>query len=367
VRRPPLIALLAIPLLAAGALAQDGEIQRVSDFLKEPGSIQPPERVGPAANPAQEYFRIWDTLPMGEHRAFIDAHGAESLKPGEKLDKDSRRLCEEHRAYVEALIRNANSGECDWGVRYDAGWMALLPHLSPLRQSWRVIRMDAYRCIDDQSYTAAAERLAALIRMSVQLRTDQILISTLVGASMCTGAVQQTESMIKERQLGPAQARLILTAIRSLPKDDPFGRAGCIERERYMSCEWMREHYRGPHAGFLFVREFEDLFSYRLDPFSRFICGMNESQLSADLDRFGRYFDAAAAAWRRPDNVAAMQELANEVWEGQYGLVARVMIPRTERAGRVINKANADLERVSAELAAIIAADETPAPAVSSK
>ena len=50
-------------------------------------------------------------------------------------------------------------------------------------------------------------------------------------------------------------------SIRSLPKDDPFGGAGCVERERYLSCEWMRDHYKGPHAGFLFILEFDNLFS----------------------------------------------------------------------------------------------------------
>jgi hypothetical protein len=124
----------------------------------------------------------------------------------------------------------------------------------------------------------------------------------------------------------------------------------------------MRQHYKGPHAGFLFVLDFDNLFSDRVDPLSRMISGMNESQFSADLDRFARYFDAAAAAWRRPDNQVAMQELSTEVWEGQYGLVARVMSPRSERAARIINQAKADLERVGGELAAIIAADEAPGP-----
>jgi len=331
--------------------------------LTEEGGPRPPRMLGERNNAALEYFQIWDTVSRAERTELSDAVGMNGREDGARLDKNSRRLCELHRDYIEALVRNAGSGDCDWGVNVEAGWMCLLPHLSWLRGSARIIRMDTYRCIDDGSYAAAAERMAAVFQMSNQTRSDQIMISALVGAAICGVGLNVTEDMVRDHQLSPASARIILNAVKALPRDDIFGSASAIQRERYCSVEWARQHYKGEHAGFLMMRED---FGARLsgeDPLKFFIYGMNEERLGADLDRFNRYFDAAAAAWRKPDNEVLLRELSVEVWEGQFGMVARVMAPSIERVCASISKTRGEIDRLTRELEAIVHANDSGAAA----
>jgi hypothetical protein len=271
-------------------------------------------------------------------------------------------MCEKYRGYIDGLIAAAGGQDCEWGVNVEAGWFCLLPHLGRLRHSARVIRFDAYRCIAEGSSAGAAERIAAIIRMSDQTRSDRILISSLVGTAICAVGLNLTDEMLKQGQVSPAAARTILAAIRSIKRDDLWGSVSALQGERYLSVEWVRAHYKGEHAGVLFMRDVRGMGADE-EPMDGFIYSMNEERLSADLDRFGKYFDAAAAALRSPDNVVRLSELGTEVWEGQYGLVARVMSPAMGRVARSINRTRRDLERTTRELEAIVLANETPPPA----
>ncbi len=53
------------------------------------------------------------------------------------------------------------------------------------------------------------------------------------------------------------------------------------------------------------------------------------------------------------------------MWEGQYGLVARVMAPSIERVSMSINRAKKDIDRVTRELEVIVRANDANAPVVS--
>jgi hypothetical protein len=356
--------LLVLAAWMAAGVAARGQEQRPSDSWKMEGGPHPPAQVGDKSNTAIEYFRVWDSLPQAQRTELATAAGSASREKGEKLDKNSRHLCEEYRSHIEALMQCAGSGECDWGVDVEAGWMGLLPHLGYLRGSARVIRMDAYRCIDDGSYASAAERIAAIIQMSNQTRTDKIMISALVGAAICSVGLNLTDSMVNEHQLSPASARLVLNALKALPRNDIFGSESAIRREQYFSVDWARQRYKGEHAGALMMYEVAGQ-GMSNDFFSQFIYGMNEQRLDADLDRFSKYFDAAANAWKQPDNTVLLQELSAEVWEGQFGLVARVMAPSIERVSMSINRAKKDIDRVTRELEVIVHANDANAPVVS--
>jgi hypothetical protein len=355
------IALFGSSLWAAPAVAQDD--YKPSDLLKEENSLRPPAEIEGRSNVAMEYFRVWDSVSRNE-RILIEEAAAEVHTDAErKLGPRQREVCAQYRGYIDALIAAANAPDCQWGVRYDAGWMCLLPHLGPLRHSTRVIRMDVCRCIDDKSYTAAAERIAAIIRMSNQMRDDEIIISSLVGAAICGVGLSLTEQMLKDSQLSPASARVILAAIKSVESNDLFGSARALQRERQISVDWMRDHYQGEHAGWRFMEEVGGLAAPSGgDFFNTFVYPMDGQRLGTEFDRLNKYFDAAAAAWKKPDNTILLSELSTQVWEGQFGIVARVMAPSMERIARSMNKSRADIGRVRGKLEAIVRANEAPSP-----
>jgi hypothetical protein len=345
-------------MMACGtARAQEHE-WRPADALKEDGGLRPPQKLQGRANPSLDYFRVWDDLPNARRRDLGEAASNATHEKGAKLDKNARRLCEENRDYVVSLMRLANAGPCDWGIMVENGWFALLPHISFLRQSARILRMDAYRCIEDGSTQAAAERLAAIVRMSDQTRGDQVMICALVGAAICTTGVNTTEEMIHDHQLNPASARIILNAMKDLPKDDLFGAAASLERERYFSIDWVQRKFTGEFAGLQMMREIGGFHPTTQDPLNLFIYGMNQERMAADLARFGKYFDAAGAAWKKPDSQVLLNELTTEVAEGQYGAIARVLAPSIERVATVVAKARADLARTRGRLEAIVMANE---------
>ena len=115
--------------------------------------------------------------------------------------------------------------------------------------------------------------------------------------------------------------------------------------------EWVRQRFKGEHAGTLLMQEIGQHVSR--DPLDQFIYGLSEQQLSADLDRFGKYFDAAGAAWKRPDRALRISELDLEVWEGQYGMVARVLCPSISLTARSFDRTLRELDNASRELEAI--------------
>jgi hypothetical protein len=349
-----LVSAAALIMAAAGARGQDAD-WRPSDALKDENSIRPPRLVEGRPNAAVQYYKVWDSVPRSERRTLeqgsSDASEARS-KPGAKLTPEQRRLCEERRDYIDGLLAASNNSGCVWGVNKDVGWESRLPHLGQVRHSVRVIRLDAYRCIDDRNYTGAAERVAAMIRMADQLRSDGVMISALTGSAVCSVALSVEGSMIREHQLNPGAARIILSAIKPLPKDDLFGFTSSLATERQSLVEWVRQRFKGEHAGTLLMQEIGQHVSR--DPLDQFIYGLSEQQLSADLDRFGKYFDAAGAAWKRPDRALRISELDLEVWEGQYGMVARVLCPSISLTARSFDRTLRELDNASRELEAIV-------------
>jgi hypothetical protein len=342
--------------MAAGAAARGQEADpKPSDYLKEEGSIHPVVFEG-KSNAAIEYYKTWDSLTWLERRALGTAAGEVTHEPGVKLDKNQRQLCADHRAYIDSLLRVAAIPDCDWGINVEAGWYGLLPHLGFLRSSCRILGMDAHRCMEEGSNGGAAERVAAIIRVSDHLRTDKVLISSLVGASLCATGMRITEIMVKEDRLNPASARLVLGAMKSLPMDDLFGSTAAIDGERMLTVEWARRHFQGNYAGGQFLQEMRGL-DLKGDWFNCFIYGMNEQRFGADLDRLNKYFELMLSAWRKPDHGAQLEELNAELREGQFGLVGRVMAPGLSRPRDTIDKVRADIQKTSAALEGIVRQD----------
>jgi hypothetical protein len=364
VRKIWAIGVAAVLGLACAVRAQESE-WRPADALKEEGGLRPPLQLEHGRkNPSLEYFRIWDGISNAKRRELMEASGNVKHEGGDKLSKNERQLLEENRDYIDALIATANSGSCEWGVAVENGWFALLPHLGFMRHTARMIRMDAFRCIDDGNYAGAAERIAAIMHASDQVHSDAFLISSLVSAAICNAGLNVADGMVKDGQMNPASARIVLAAMKAMPKDDPFAVAAAFERERYTSVVVVKKKYTGEHAGYQIARDMEAIWTYKTDPLNVFLMGMNEDQLATDLQRFDKYYDAVASAWKKPDRAVLTKELSDEVWEGQYGQAARMLAPATERVAIMVDKTIHDMDKTRASLEAIVTANESGAAPV---
>src|ERR1043165_3048229 len=99
-------------------------------------------------------------------------------KQGEKYQAAAKEVSENHLA-IETLLRASKMTKCDFELPFENGINVLLPHLSLMRKSARLLRFDARRMLIDGKPNEAAERIAAIYRMAGPLQSDSVLINTL--------------------------------------------------------------------------------------------------------------------------------------------------------------------------------------------
>ncbi len=345
--------LMAVAALAAAPAP--AQVPTFSQMIAETEhSIQPPATAG---NAAWVYIRAWDTLPTDQEKRvkFGEAVG-ERPKVGEKLTRVQREQLAAHGAYIDGIMAASQMDHCDWGPRYEEGIMSLLPHLGPLRNSARTLALDARRCAEDGNGTLAAERVAAMFRMSRHASADTIIISSLVGIAIGNFAATVTDELRQQGDLTPAGARLIRTALRDVMVKDLYRTGEAVQTERRIVLEWLRRECKGPDAGRTLLRHMSILGSMRevgID-LRQHVFFMDEARLAGELDRTDRFYDAVNLAWGRPNALAALQELELQAAEGQHGMVTAGVAAAFSRVRYSTEHSRRTLERLDRTLSEII-------------
>lgn len=323
----------ALPaLLLAVALAQPGA-ERWSQTIQEPHNPRPPALVGENSNAAGAYFRAWDSINFQDLRA-LGAACAE-VQDVNALTPERLELLARHSRFVDDLIAAAGVPDCDWGVDYEAGWEMLLPYLPPCRQSARILRADALRCLREGSMIAAVERIRAMLRLSVHASENGVLISTMVGIAMGANAADTATTLLDAGKMTPAHARMLLAAFREVPRTDFYHAAEALENERTVTLRWLRQQCGGDDAGRDFGRLMDGMLMADASPIHPTF-GLNEQQFMAHLDRADRYYQDLAKAWLLQDGGARLEELELELQEYQHGLIAVAMTPAMGRARKSV-------------------------------
>jgi hypothetical protein len=346
--------------LAAPCIAQPITF---SELLQtEESMIRPPRTAG---NAAWAYIKAWDTLPTDDdaRNKFARAIG-ERPKPGAKLTNEQREQLALHRAYIDGLLHATSMDHCDWGPGWEHGMLLLLPHLGQLRNSTRALGLDARRCAEDGSSSAAAERVAAMFRMSAHASTDAIVISSQVGCAIGYYASIITDELIQQDQLTPTAARTIRHALRQVRTKDIYNAGAAIDNERRIVVDWLRRECQGPDAG-KFLAQHLSIFEEHpmiLGIDSREVLFfMDETAIGAGLDRAERYFDAVERAWNKPAPIASLEELELEAREGQFGLIAAAIAHSYVPIRRTCENVERTFERLDRRLSVIIEqADAAP-------
>jgi hypothetical protein len=305
----------------ARAAAVDGAVQIEG--------LQPPETA--RQNAALLYFQAWQSVPQATLERVVN-------------ERADARVLVEHEALVGGLLRAAETEHCDWGLQYEQGLKALLPHVGLMRKTARIIAADAERLMKGEPKEAGevSRRLGALVRMSNQLRGDRVLISTLVGIAINKLAGMTIDPWLDDGTLPIDTAQACLNAYRSLPKDDPFGVEAGITGERDWFIKWVRETYKGEQAGREFAEEmasFVDVTAAGPVATQR-LEAMDEEDFGAELDRLAGYYQEAVEEWGKPDAREKLEALAEKVGKGEFGAAAPFLAPAlgtvhaSDKAGR---------------------------------
>ena len=269
----------------------------------------PAEFAGPP-NAALVYYRTWLVAPQEAWQAF---------KEGDTT------VLGDLEGTITSLMLGAAIPRCDWGIQYDGGPWALLPHLSELRTSARLLKADADRLQEAGQIAAAADRIEAIFRMSGHMRRDRMIISSLVSAAISSTACDATAALLDTGEVAPDDAQRLLAAARL--SADPFGAREAIHAEGVVFIGWCRETLTGPDAGQLMV-EIAAMAGQGADsPLAK----LNGEQLSKALDRLAPFYEQAVALFNEPDATEKLKALESRAQAGDFGPAAEVLAPSISR------------------------------------
>lgn len=313
-------------------------------------------------NAALLYYRAWmlagDDLFRQEYQT-----GDAAWRPDAALSQ----LLAAYQEPILAIIRASDAPDADWGVEYSQGIMAMLPHLSKLRQSARILSADARRLADAGDTAGAAKRIAAELGLASHCSHDQVLISSLVGCAVATYAVNEIDTLLESGKLSSYDKATLRAGLDRLGGDDPFGTRAAISGERFF-CEWFQRECKDGAATRQVVELLQSMPSSaedraRADRLVR----LNEAGLRAEFVKAFKYYDDMAAAWDKPDARAELEQLVNS--REEYGLVAALIGPSITKAyegnQKVLETLRACRQRLDADPSS--SPQPTPPPAATAK
>lgn len=347
------LVLLAAALVSPVALA--------SSHLAPPEARQDPDFSKPASNAALLYLRTWMLEVDNSLRKVAEINWAD---PAFAITPEVTEALAANRGQVEGLLRAASAPDCDWGVDYDLGFEALLPHLSKLRSSARLLAVEARVKAIQGDPDAAAQRVAAILNMARHGSGDRLIIVSLVAQAIANLGADVTD--VIRPSLTNTGREAILAAARQLDTPDAFGARAAIRGEGVMIQKWVKARCTGPDAGKKFVQlilpAVEGGENNASGEVQLKLGSADEATLHADLDKAIRVSNDALAIWDQPDAADRLKEIASRVETGQYGIAARAIAPAFTRYHTATQKALAKLQVLQASLKAPAPAkDEAPA------
>jgi len=322
-------------------------------------------------NAALAYSTLFYTDMTKELTEAVDA--AELNEIG--LDADAAKQNEKYKAAAEQvkarqgcvrrLVEASKLSKCDFEIAYESGINALLSHLGPMRKSARLLRFDARRMLIEGKPDEAAERVAALYRMAGHIKSDEVLISSLVGVAIAGLGNSESGVLIQSGKLTASGREQIVGAIESLGRSDPYGVKGATGGERRITVQWVRSKYHGPGAGAKFVKEvtadwgMEQGSKEDLNEVEK----LDDAAFAAELDRLERYFEVMQSQWDLPDAPNRLDVLASRIKQGEFGPLAKFLAPNLSKARSAQQKAEGELAEALKRLKDYV----PPAPAPASK
>lgn len=291
-------------------------------------------------NAAELYRAAWE-----RHEDLLDAFDAEQRRTDilsssaewtpEKETMDVLRAC---RPLVEDLIGGTRAAEADWGGETDDLFVEL-PHLGMLRQSARLLAADARASMALNDHEGAAERIAAMFRMSRHMRHDDIIISSQVAMAIGDFGVRMTELFIAEGRPAPEHLTPIREALAALPDEDPFYVLDAIKGERRRA--------RSGFQSWIDAGAPPEKAPPMIDGPLSLAGGV---VMMAQLERFDAYFGELIDAWRSDDPPARIAELEQAVDAGQYGMLAKIMAPASSSMHEIDQRTKARIAELNAML-----------------
>lgn len=286
-----------------------------------------PER-SDGRNAALYYWRAFYTLDRDFQRESGDLLPTDRA-PDWKPDAGTVAKLNANGAFIRELLVATRIDRCDFGIAYEEGFMALLPHLGLMRSSGRILVLDARRLMAEGDADGAAERLAGVIRMGVHIRNDNVLISALVSMAVTSLAAGEAEVLAGSGKLTAAGRDTILGALQPLNQADGFGVKRCLEMERNITVDYLRQRLTGPEAG----KKLLEMGLVEVSPETKEeLSGLDEAAVRADLEKVDTFYKELLRDWDDADYAARLRGLESRLEKGEFGVLAKLMVPSVFKA-----------------------------------
>lgn len=266
------------------------------------------------------------------------------------------KLLEKHHDEIVAYIRAGKAPECDFGIEWSGGFMALMPHLSECRDVARMLALDAQRLAFNGKADEAAERVAAIYQLAGHVAKDRILISSLVSVAIAGVGDKATQYVVTATRPTTASRDMMLAAAKQLRAGD-FGVMSAIRGEREMSSHRLAREFQGADAGKKLMNEIGELLldgkgpdGFKHAEIRQSIVAMDGAVLAADLAKMDGYYTELLAAWDTPGVLEKIKALETRLAAGEFGTMAKMVGPSFAKARISQTKAQAALDATIAKL-----------------
>ncbi|MEM1330868.1 MAG: hypothetical protein AAGG07_09930 [Planctomycetota bacterium] len=264
-------------------------------------------------------------------------------------DAEHRARLEINVGITEGLIRATKIEHCDFGVEDDTLFFtATMPHLAQMRSAARLLAADARR-LTEEDPVAAAERVAAMVRLADHTSDGEVIISSLVGMAIAQFAFGEIERLDERGALTPTAARVIKEALNQIPKNDHWRLAVAMRSERDMSVAMARRHLELMERG---ERDKASALTKGVPGVHRALASHTPATLEAELTQVKIYYDALLKLWEQPGKIDRFDGLSAAVANGEFGALASIVTPvmwnleaARLKGEKALTQARATLER----------------------
>lgn len=120
------------------------------------------------------------------------------------------RLAADNGAFLDRVRQTASAGNAVFAIDWTQGANTLLPHLSRVRESARVLRVDAYVRMRKGDVAGAMEDVRAMLRLRGLIDTDPVVISKLVACAVDSITLTTLVGIVEEGHPGRASVEAVL-------------------------------------------------------------------------------------------------------------------------------------------------------------
>lgn len=348
---PKLLVFVACSGLAVASSAMGQWSDRTHPAVAVPPGIRVTEG---RFNAALQYHTSWMLMEHVLEYAEFTPEELDAMDRGE-IPEAYARLLEGEQEQIRDLIAATKLDVCDFGSNYEKGIGTLLPQLGTMRNTAKLLVNDARR-LRGTDPDAAAERLAAVIRLGEHAAQTSAVIGSLVGVAIVELARTETQKLLDTGELSREQAMVIDAAMDRVLTGDPFHAEDALRSEAASLPAWIQSEYQGKDAG----RELSKLIESSVgeDDEGKSSLGkvqrMRGEEVAKQADAMTLAYGEILKAWNAEDPIAEMNAIEERVVGGEYGPLSRLMIPALQRFRTQTLDAERKLSELRSELRAVV-------------